>query len=86
MYKNITTSGRLDGEESEEFIMKVRVHQGLVLSPLLFAIVMDEITKDVREDGVKKLLCADNVGQLRLFKDSCKEVKMSGVENQYQKM
>ena len=31
------------------------------LSPLLFAIVMDEVTKDVREGVVKELLYADDL-------------------------
>ena len=39
--------------------MKVGVHQGSVLSLLLFAIVMNEVTKDVREGVVKELLYAD---------------------------
>ena len=81
--KNITTSGRIDGEESEEFEVKIGVHQGLVLSPFLFAIGMDEITKNVREGGVKELLCADDVV---LLGDSCEEAEMSRVAYRYQKM
>ena len=37
------------------FKVKVRVQQGSVLSPLLFAVVMDKVPKDMRESGVKKL-------------------------------
>ena len=47
MYKNITTSVRFDGERSEEFEVKVGVHQGSVLSLILFAIVMDKIRKKI---------------------------------------
>jgi len=49
MYKNINTSVLMDEERSDEFVVKVGVHQGSVLSPLLFAVVMDEITRDLRE-------------------------------------
>ena len=73
MYKNITTSKRIDGERSKEFKVSLRAHQGSVLSPLLFAIVMKEITKDVREGGVKELLYADD---LVLLRDSWEEVEM----------
>ena len=37
------------------------VHQGSVLSPLLFAVVLDEITKDVREGILKEFLYADDL-------------------------
>jgi len=42
MYKNIKTLVQMDGERSDEFVVKVRVHQASVLSLLLFAVVMDE--------------------------------------------
>ena len=44
-----------------------------MLIPLLFVIVMDDITKDVREGGVKELLYADG---LVLLGDSWEEVEM----------
>ena len=63
MYKNIKTSVEVNDKQS--FIeVKVGVHQGSVLSPLLFAVVMDVFTKDVREKGVKELLYADDLGLL----------------------
>jgi len=72
MYKNIETSTRMDGERSNEFVVKVGVHQGSVLSPLLFAVVMDEISRDVREGGVKKIFYADD---LVLLEDDWTEVE-----------
>ena len=41
--------------------MKVGVHQGSVLSPLLFAIALDEITKDIREGIPKEYPYADDL-------------------------
>ena len=36
-------------ESCEEFLVQVGVHQGSVLSPLLFAIVVDVISENARE-------------------------------------
>ena len=72
MYSDIKTSVRVECERSESFDVKVGVHQGSVLSPLLFAVVMDEVTKDVREGVVKEILYADD---LVLLGDSWKEVE-----------
>ena len=46
---------------SEEFEVKVGVHQGSVLSPLLLAIVVDVITENARRGVVNKLLYADDL-------------------------
>ena len=46
---------------SEEFKVKVGVHQGSVLSPLLFAIVVDVITENARRGVVNELLYADDL-------------------------
>ena len=62
MYTNIETSVKVEYTRSKSFDVKVGVQQGLILSPLLFALVMDEVTKDIREGVVKEMLYAnDNV-------------------------
>ena len=35
---------------TESFKFKVGLHQGLVLSPFLFAVIMDRITNEVRRE------------------------------------
>ena len=52
----------VDGELSSSFSVKVGLHQGSALSPLLFIMVMDVLTEDVR-DGLllMGLLSADNL-------------------------
>ena len=45
----------------EEFSVKVGVHQGSALSPLLFAIVIDELTENARKGWTKQILCADDL-------------------------
>ena len=58
--------------KSELFDVKVAVHQGSILSPLLFALVMDEVTKDIRKGVVKEMLYADDI---LLVSDNWEEVK-----------
>jgi hypothetical protein len=48
MYDNVTTAVKVNGKVSEEFQVKVGVHQGSVLSPLLFTIVLEAISKHFR--------------------------------------
>ena len=44
LYKGQKTD---DGELSSSFSVKVGVHQGFALSPLLFIMVMDVLTEDL---------------------------------------
>ena len=37
-------------EKTSEFLITVCLHQGSVLSPYLFALVMDELTKHIQDD------------------------------------
>ena len=55
------TRVRVGSAYSEEFELKVGVHQGSVLSPLLFAKVVDVITENARRDVVNELLNADDL-------------------------
>ena len=41
---------------SEEFDVNVGVHQESVLSPLLFAIIVDVVTKEIKE-GMLQVYC-----------------------------
>ena len=51
--------------------MKVSVHQGSALSLLLFIMVMDVLTEDVRDGSLMDLLHADD---FVLYEESLKEV------------
>src|SRR6184192_3456594 len=53
-----------NGEESESFEVKVWVHQGSVLSPFLFNIVMQAIADNFKKGLPWELLYADDLVQL----------------------
>ena len=55
LYDAAKTRVRVGSAYSEEFEVNVGVHQGSVLSPLLFAIVVDVITENARRGVVNEL-------------------------------
>ena len=46
---------------TENFKMVVGLHQGSALSPLLFAIVMDQLTEEVRHESPCNMMFADDI-------------------------
>ena len=48
MYANARSRVCVDEGYSEEFEVKVGVHQGSVLSPLLFVIVLEALSREIR--------------------------------------
>ena len=60
LYDGAKTRVRVGSAYSEEFEVKVGVHQGSVLSPLLLAILVDVITENARRGVVNELLHADD--------------------------
>ena len=52
LYDGAKTKVRVGSAYSEEFEVNVGVHQGSVLSPLLFAIVVDVVTENARRGVV----------------------------------
>ena len=61
LYDGAKTKVRVGSSCSEEFEVNVGVHQGSVLSPLLFAIAVDVITENARRGVVNELLYADDL-------------------------
>ena len=61
LYDGAKTRVRVGSSYSEKFEVKVDVCQGSVLSPLLFAVVVDVITENARRGTVNELLYADDL-------------------------
>ena len=61
MYEGVTTSVKLGEELSSEFEIKVGMHQGSVLSPLLFSIVLEALSSKERLGLPWELLYADDL-------------------------
>ena len=58
MYNN--TRSRVNNTYSDEFGVEVGVHQGSVLSPLLFVIVLETLSREFRTGTPWELLYADD--------------------------
>src|SRR6476469_223661 len=69
MYGNTTTAVKTKYGLSEEFGVKVGVHQGSVLSPLLFTIVLEAFSREFRV-GLPFELLYDNIDDLALLAES----------------
>ena len=61
MYADARTSVRACDSTTNDFTIKIGLHQGSALSPYIFALVMDEITKDIQDDIPWCMLFADDV-------------------------
>ena len=61
LYEGAKTRVRVDSELSEEFEVKVGIHQGSVLSPFLFAVVVDVVTESAREGALSEFLYPDDL-------------------------
>ena len=61
LYECSRTKVRVGSRTSEKFGVRVGVHQGSVLSPLIFAIVADVVTEHAREGLLNEILYADDL-------------------------
>ena len=62
MYSNARSRVRVNGQYSDEFSVRVGVHQGSVLSPLLFILVLEALSRKFPDRGTPwELLYADDL-------------------------
>ncbi|CAI9715052.1 Hypothetical predicted protein [Octopus vulgaris] len=66
MYRDAVSKVRVGNVYSEEFRVEVGVHQGSVLSPLLFIIVLQAITEEFKTGCPWELLYADDLALIEL--------------------
>ena len=61
IYKDSKTLVRCAAGDTDEFEVTVGLHQGSVLSPFLFALIMDCIAREVQREAPWDMLFADDV-------------------------
>lgn len=61
MYKNTTKQMRCSSGLSSEFNIGVGVHQGSVLTPLIFILILNHLTRHIIDRLLKILLFADDI-------------------------
>ena len=61
MYEDSVTTVRCAVGMTEGFKVEVGLHQGLALSPFLFAMVMDRLTDEVRQESPWNMMFADDI-------------------------
>ncbi|KAK3543196.1 hypothetical protein QTP70_012294 [Hemibagrus guttatus] len=61
IYKRSRTVVRCAVGQTEEFNVEVGLHQGSALSPFLFAIVMDQLSEEVRQESPWTMMFADDI-------------------------
>ena len=82
VYEDASTKVRMNGRESRAFNVKVGVHQGSVLSPLLFIIMLEALSREFREGLPMELLYVDD---LVLIAET-KELLQGGQQSQRMKL
>ena len=61
MYNNVMTSVRTNNGNTDYFLIKIGLHQGSTLSPYLFALIMDEVIRNIQGDIPWCMLFVDDV-------------------------
>ena len=64
MYDGVVTNVRTCGGITSNFSITIGLHQGSALSPFLFAIVMDELTRANQDEIPWCMLFADDIVQV----------------------
>jgi hypothetical protein len=61
IYDNVVTSVRTSDRDTNDFPINIGLHQESALSPYLFALVMDKVTRDIQGDILWCILFAYDV-------------------------
>jgi len=98
MCRGAKTSVRIAVGDTEVFPIDIGLHQGSTLSPFLFALVLDELTKDIQDEVPCCMLFADDIvlidetsvglsGKLEQWRHTleCKGFRLSKSNSEYLK-
>jgi hypothetical protein len=96
MYNNVVTSVRTSDGDTNDFPINMGLHQGSALSPYLFALVIDEVTRDIQGGIPWCMLFADDVilvnesrtgvdQKLKLWIQTLKANRLSRSKTEYMK-
>jgi hypothetical protein len=61
MHDNVVTNVRTSDGDTNDFPISIGLHQGPTLSPYLFALVMDEVARDIQGGILWCMLFTDDV-------------------------
>ena len=61
MYGGAKTSARSAAGDTEHFPIDIELHQGLALSPFLFTIIIDELTRKIQDEVPWCILFTDDI-------------------------
>ncbi|MCJ8729253.1 hypothetical protein PDJAM_G00103960 [Pangasius djambal] len=75
MYERSRTVVRCAVGQTEEFKVEVGLHQGSALSPFLFAMVMDQLSEEVRQESPYTTMFADDIVICSESRDQVEEVE-----------
>ena len=71
MYNDVKSRVRVNGQYSKEFGVGVNVHQGSVLSSLLFILVLEALSRQFRTGVPWELLYADDLAVMAHSLEEC---------------
>ena len=60
MYEEVLAQVKEESENLKEFAVRVGIHQGSILSPFIFAVVMNVVTEEVVKER-RALMCANDL-------------------------
>ena len=69
IYDKPTASIKLNGQKLEVFPLRSQTRQGCLLSPLLFNIVLEVLSKAIRQEEIKGIQVEKEEVKLSLFAD-----------------
>ena len=61
MYQEVLSQVKVEGQDSKKFAVRVIIHQGSILSPCIFALVMDVVTGEMAKEGCVLMYAYDLV-------------------------